>query len=95
MITRHQCKLDQSRQSTLRVLIGCKKNTINVIQERMTSVSNNMASVKDRLCLVKDLEGFFVQKRFQVREIGTNTLAAMLSSSQQRSKTCPTRIKRQ
>ena len=29
-----------------------------------------MASVKDRLCLVIDLEGFFVQKKFQVREIG-------------------------
>ena len=28
-----------------------------------------MASVKDRLCLVIDLEGFFVQKKFQVREI--------------------------
>ena len=30
----------------------------------------NMASVKDRLCLVIDLEGFFVQKKFRVREIG-------------------------
>ena len=29
-----------------------------------------MASVKDRLCLIIDLEGFFVQKKFQVREIG-------------------------
>ena len=29
-----------------------------------------MVSVKDRLCLVIDLEGFFVQKKFQVREIG-------------------------
>ena len=29
-----------------------------------------MASVKDRLCLVIDLEGFFVQKKFQVREMG-------------------------
>ena len=29
-----------------------------------------MASVKDRVCLVIDLEGFFVQKKFQVREIG-------------------------
>ena len=29
-----------------------------------------MASVKDSLCLVIDLKGFFVQKKFQVREIG-------------------------
>ena len=29
-----------------------------------------MASVNDRLCLVMDLQGFFVQKKFQVREIG-------------------------
>ena len=29
-----------------------------------------MVSVKDRLCLVIDLEGFFVQKKFRVREIG-------------------------
>jgi len=29
-----------------------------------------MTSVKDNLCLVIDLEGFFVQKKFQVREMG-------------------------
>ena len=29
-----------------------------------------MASVKDNLCLVIDLEGFFVQKKFQVHEMG-------------------------
>jgi len=29
-----------------------------------------MVSVKDNLCLVIDLEGFFVQKKFQVREMG-------------------------
>ena len=29
-----------------------------------------MASVKDSLCLVIDLQGFFVKKKFQVREMG-------------------------
>ena len=34
-------------------------------------VSNNMASVKDSVCLFIDLEGFFVQKKlFQVGEMG-------------------------
>ena len=43
--------------------------------------------IKNSVCLVIDLEGFFVQKKFQVREmgitLGMNTLTAMLSSSQQ------------
>ena len=34
------------------------------------SVSNNMSSVKDNLCLVIDLEGFSVQKKIQVHEMG-------------------------
>ena len=29
-----------------------------------------MVSIKDSLCLVIDLEGFFVQKTFQVHELG-------------------------
>ena len=33
------------------------------------SVSHNMTSVKDGLCLVIDLKGFFVQKKFQIREM--------------------------
>ena len=53
MITSHQ-----PRQSTSRTLIGSKINHKLNSRDIEFSVSNNMASVKDSLCLVIDLEGF-------------------------------------
>ena len=72
------------------------EDTISAFEETDAAVD---LRIKNSVCLVIDLEGFFVQKKFQVREmgyysVGMNTLTAMLSSSQQYLKTCCTRIKR-
>ena len=51
--------------------------------------------VKNSLCLVIDLEGFFVQQKFQVCEMGYYSWNEHFDRSQQHLKTCLTRIKRQ
>ena len=74
------------------------EDTISAFEEIDAAVD---LRIKISVCLVIDLEGFFVQKKCQVREMGYYSwdehlaLTAMLSSSQQRLKTCLIRIKRQ
>ena len=71
------------------------EDTISAFEETDAAVD---LRIKNSVCLVIDLEGFFVQTKFQVREMGyyswMNTLVAMPSSNQQHSKICLTRMKR-
>ena len=72
------------------------EDTISAFEETDAAVD---LRIKNSVCLVIDLEGFFVQKNFKcvkwVITLGMNTLTAMLSSSQQHLKSCLIRIKRQ
>ena len=72
------------------------EDTISAFEETDAAVD---LKIKNSVCLVIDLQGFFVQTKFQVREMDyyswMNTLVVMPSSNQQHSKICLTRIKRQ